>query len=162
VRFLLDNGLATPSETFVSEDILSRLEAGGSPDRMLSRQATLLRLLLHQNRIKRMAELAERNGDTYTSHELFRDITDGLWSELNGDQPSIDVYRRNLQRTHVAFLSSLIEDPAEDTDAPALARAELEVIRDQVNARNGRAANPVSEAHLRDIAARIERALNGD
>ncbi len=162
VQFLLENALATPSEAFVSEDILLRLEAAGSPDRMLSRQASLLRLLLHQNRIKRMAELAERNGDTYTSHELFRDITDGLWSELNGDQPSIDVYRRNLQRTHVGFLASLIENPAADTDAPALARLELEVIRDQVNERNGSAANEITEAHLRDIAARIERALNGD
>ena len=74
----------------------------------------------------------------------------------------MDIYRRNLQRTYVDHLASLIATPAANSDLPALARAELVAIGDMVSKKTGVGANAVTSAHLADLAARIEHALDNE
>jgi len=162
VAFLLDKALSTPDEAFVSQDILGRLEATGSTDRMLQTQTRLLRSLLSDNRIKRMAEVAQSHDDAYTPAALFSDVSDGLWSELDDRAIEIDVYRRNLQRTYVSQLSAMVKKEANDSDSAALARAQLESLGQTIESRLSRVRDDATEAHLKDIAARIDTALDTD
>ncbi len=162
VEFLIDNALATPDEEFISEDILGRLEANGSTDRMLRAQTRVLGSLLRESRLKRMGEIADRDGDSYSPAALFEDVRDGLWSELDQRAITIDVYRRNLQRAYIDLLTSFVEKGKSDSDSRALARAELSSLSETITSRLARATDVTTNAHLSDIVARIEEALDVD
>jgi len=161
VGFLVENALRTP-EKFISPDITLRLTSEGVASRVLSAQSRLLRTLVNSRRINRMAEHAEREGyDAYTPTELLTDLRNGLYSELAGEQIEVDVYRRNLQRTYIDMLGKMIENPSASSDLPALARAELEAIKSAIASSDSNAAvNEVVKAHLVDLTARIEAALD--
>ena len=47
-------------------------------------------------------------GDVYLGSELFADLRTSIWSELRDRAPTIDLYRRNLQRAHVDMLATAI------------------------------------------------------
>lgn len=160
VAFLLENALQTP-DLIVNPDINLRLSADGAASRVLSSQGRLVRTLVSARRVNRMAEHAERIGDgAYTPAQMLADLRSGIFSELEARRVSVDIYRRNLQRTYIDHLASLIATPAANSDLPALARAELVAIGDMVSKKIG--ANTVTSAHLADLAARIERALDND
>ncbi len=164
VEFLLENALDTPDEEFISADILGRLQASGSPDRMLGAQQRVLRALMNENRLKRMAEIAQTNDDAYTGAELIEDIEDGVFSELNarsGRNVTVDVYRRNLQRVYVDMLESNVSRGATDSDTAALSRESLRRIREQISD-DGTWGDDETTAHFRDLAARIDDALDND
>ena len=74
-----------------------------------------------------MSELATRcPKDAYTPADLIKDLHAGIWTELKPGPIEIDLYRRNLQRAYVDLLAGFLENPPEDSDLPALARAELQ------------------------------------
>ena len=156
VKFLLANALATPDEKFINPDILGRLEATGSAERMLGQQSRILRTLLNDDRVKRMAETAQSNDDALAPAELFDDLRDGLFSELDGRGVEIGVYRRNLQRTFVNVLAAMVKKESDDSDSASLARMELETLRQSINEKLDQAANVTTEAHLKDLVARID------
>lgn len=160
LAFLLQNALSTPSAEFISPNILRRIEATGSTNRMLGQQSRLLRQLLNADRIKRMAEIAFSHPDAYAPSAFFADLRAGLWSELDERTIEINIYRRNLQRASIDALSDIVVTDAIDSDAPALARTELEAIRSSINDRLPRVRDAVTAAHLKDILARIEKAFD--
>ena len=55
VAFLIANGLKTPA-SLVAPDIVQRLQATGTADRVLGSQTSILHGLLNETRVKRMAE----------------------------------------------------------------------------------------------------------
>ncbi len=161
VRFLVENALRTP-EKFITPEITLRLTSEGLANRVLSAQSRLLRMLINTRRINRMAEHAERTGEgAYTPAAMLADLRNGVFSELNDKSIRIDIYRRNLQRTYVDMLGSLIQDPSASSDLPALARVELVALKAAISKRESEVANDVTmTAHLRDLFARIEAALD--
>ncbi|MEE8154929.1 MAG: zinc-dependent metalloprotease [Phycisphaerales bacterium] len=161
VRFLVENALRTPQK-MIPSDITLRLTADGVADRVLSAQSRLLRTLVNARRINRMAEHAENiEYGAYTPAEMLADLRYGVYSELNDRPMDIDIYRRNLQRTYVEMLGSLIENPSANSDLPALARAELVALGASIESCDSEAAdNAIVTAHLRDLSARIEAALD--
>ncbi len=166
VDFLLENALSTPDEAFIDMDILGRIEASGSPDRMLGQQSRVLRALMNENRLKRMAEIAAVNEDTYTAAELFSDVQNGLFAEMdagrgrNAGNVSVDVYRRNIQRAYVDLLGSMVEAESSDSDSTALARLNLRKLQDRIG--NTTWGDEVTAAHFSDLHARIADALDND
>ncbi|MCH8316039.1 MAG: zinc-dependent metalloprotease [Planctomycetes bacterium] len=161
VRFLVENALRTPHK-MIPPEISLRLTADGVADRVLSAQSRLLRTLVNARRINRMAEHAENiEYGAYTPAEMLADLRYGIYSELNDTPIDIDIYRRNLQRTYVQMLGSLIENPSANSDLPALARAELVALGASIEGCDSEAAdNAIVTAHLRDLSARIEAALD--
>ncbi|RMH12857.1 MAG: zinc-dependent metalloprotease, partial [Planctomycetota bacterium] len=164
VAFLLEHALGEPDPAMVSENIVARLSATGVADRVAAAQGRVLRSLLDARRIDRMAELAQRNEDSYSISEFMGDLRDGIFRELAQLPPaSVSLYRRNLQRAFVEALAGVIENPEPDSDYPAFARAELNSIRAMLaSARQDDESDATLSVHLRDLTARITEALDAD
>jgi hypothetical protein len=87
---------------------------------------------------------------------------------------AIDEYRRALQRAYVERMELLMTDPPADepgngegpdvsrTDIRPLVRAQLTELRDEAASTARRMQDRVSEAHLDDLVARIDRILEAD
>jgi hypothetical protein len=160
VQFLNEHAFQTPA-ALVDPDILRRLESNGAADRILNGQKTLLRSLINDNRLKRMAEHATRDrSGAYLPVVMLDDLYDGIWSELKVPSVEIDLYRRNLQRAHVELLVSQVEEKSPSSDLPALARGELQKIAEGIDACAGREKDVTTRYHLNDIKARIVHALD--
>jgi hypothetical protein len=160
VSFLLEHALATPT-LFTGEDIVARLTAEGTAQRILSAQNAVLRNLISSQRIDRLTEIEQTSTNAaYTPAKLFTDLRDGLFRELSGKPAEIDLYRRNLQRSYIDMLSASLKTPAANSDLPAYARAELEAIRALIRKTDVARAKPVVQIHLKDLTARITHALD--
>jgi hypothetical protein len=160
VFFLLDNAFRTPSN-FIGDDVVSRLTATGTAQRVLNWQNQLLRSLVSSQRIDRMTELeqVQTNGN-YPPAKLFLDLRNGLFRELSGRPVVVDLYRRNLQRSYLDLLAGNLKTPATGSDLPAYSRGELEAIREIVRKADAAGAKPAVQLHLKDLAARISLALD--
>ncbi|MBC8403934.1 MAG: zinc-dependent metalloprotease [Planctomycetes bacterium] len=164
VAFLNKHAFQTP-ESLINPEILLRLEAGGAPDRILSSQKRLLQALISSARVKRMSEQAARitPDQHYSPLTMLGDLRLGIWSELEADPSSTDLYRRNLQRAHVEILAEQLGDEFPDTDLPALARGELTILLNSLQglSRNRRGGDTSeTDLHYADLAARIQAVLN--
>ncbi len=160
VKFLIENGLATP-QAMVDPNLVLRLETSGAADRILNGQAAILRSLLSDSRLKRMTEHAQRTeGETYQPAQLLADLRAGIWSELEQEAVKIDLYRRNLQRAHVDLLISRFQETSTTSDLPALARVELIRIRAAINRNQAKVKDdPVLTAHLGQLVYQINNAF---
>ena len=119
VSFLLEHALSTPTN-FTGEDIIARLTAEGTAQRILTAQTALLRNLISTRRVDRLAEIEQTSTNaTYAPAKLFSDIRAGLFRELDNTPPDIDLYRRNLQRSYVDMLFANIKTPVGNSDLPA-------------------------------------------
>ena len=158
--FLIDNAFQTPTK-FIGEDIVGRLTAEGTAQTVLSAQSRVLASLLSRQRLDRMAEVEQTQGKaTYAPAKLFLDLRNGLFREWNVKPLEVDLYRRNLQRTYIDLLAADLKAPAGNSDLPAYSRIELETIRDLLRKTDASAAKPVVQAHVKDLIARISRALD--
>jgi len=165
-RWLLDN------------DILNKISSPSAGDPVGSVQTGVLGSLLSSSRLNILLQSTNRYGaaKTYTVDQLLDDTRKGLWKELTTHK-AIDVYRRNLQKTYVESLISIISPatpPAtgnagililfgpntKNTDLPSIAKAELTSLRSQLLAVIPVTADRLSKYHLQDLADRIRQALN--
>ena len=179
VVWLNQNVFATPA-WLIDEEILGRIEAIGTVERIRRRQVSAMQQVLDFQRLARMLEAEARMGNaTYTASELFTDLRSGIWTELPSGK-AIDTYRRNLQRAHIERLEYLMTEEAPEfpeawasfmnafpmnasqSDIPALARAELKRLRRDAQAAAGRTRDNMTRIHLEDIVARIDQILDED
>jgi len=157
MAFLAERALAEPDEALVSEDIVLRLSGTGVADRVASAQSRLLRSLVNEGRIDRMSEVAQRVEEAYTPSEMLADLREGVFSEFEGRESRVSLYRRNLQRAHVEQLIAAMESESTTSDLPGLARVELVAIQDRLS---GERRNEANDAHVADLLARIKEALD--
>ncbi|NIM60925.1 MAG: hypothetical protein GTN89_09555 [Acidobacteria bacterium] len=150
--------MSTP-EFFFSQDIILRITGEGVAGRLQAAQRRLLAMLVNDARVNRMAEHATWNDEAYTPVELLGDLREGIFSEISSNEP-VDLYRRNLQRSYVDHLGGSLIKPRPDSDLPTLARAELlgmaAMLEDSTN------SDAMTQAHIADLAARVERWLEAD
>ncbi len=107
-----------------------------------------------------MAEQAASDPKSaYPPVAMLADLRDGIWSELKGDPVDVDLYRRNLQRAYLEILIGEVGRDVASSDLPALARAELNSLLDEVKAANSKVMKPMAQIHLDDIRFRINEAL---
>lgn len=163
VKFLNEQLFETP-EWIIDAEILGRIEASGNVNRMRAIQTRTLDRILLNDRLMRMIENEAINGsDAYSVSSLFYDLRRGIWSELRSGR-TIDTYRRNLQKSHIARLHELLtssDDAFQNSDIPSIARANLNSLKTEI--RNGRSRQSgVSRNHLDDCLERIDDALEGD
>jgi hypothetical protein len=161
----------------ISNDIYAK--TGASPLTVIGNiQDNTLNRFFSANTLNKLinAETALGN-NAYKMTDLFNDVKKGVWSELSS-RKTIDVYRRNLQKSYVNILSNLL-NPADITinlggggfnfapsvntdksDIKSLVRAHLTSLKAEVTAAAAGIADPMSKYHLQDIAKRIDEALN--
>ena len=141
-------------------------------ERVLNIQKTALDHLFDSqvlSRIQDDALQADKDDHALTLAELFRGLTDGMWSDAAADKdgkktlPS-SVIRRNLQREHLKDLTTLVVGPTgAPADARSLARAHLKEISGRIDkALNDKAmtVDETTRAHLDECKERIAKALN--
>jgi hypothetical protein len=130
-------------------------------------------------RIQNNAVMADKGEQPLTVAEVFRGLTDAVWSEsANGAAPApkdareprpapgTSVIRRNLQREYVKDLSSLAvgaRSGGVPADARSLARMHLREIQKRIEAalKNDKAPpDDTTRAHLEECQERIAKVLN--
>ena len=174
----LDEQVFSSPTWLVNEEVLRRIEGVGALERMRQYQVGAVNTLLDVQRMTRMIEAEAMHGDdTYTLTEMFDDLRNSIWIELQ-NYSVIDPYRRNLQRGFIDRLEYLMTQDApsvpsffrdygyvnvnmSQSDIRAYVRGELETLMAQ--ARNAAPrTRGVTRLHLRDIQARIEEILDED
>jgi Met-zincin/Domain of unknown function (DUF5117)/Domain of unknown function (DUF5118) len=163
VRFLVDNAFRAPKWA-LNPEILRRIEPVGVLDRIESSQTRVLNSLLNSPRVLRLVEQEAVDGAAaYAPLDFLADVRKGVWAEIYvAGPPSIDAYRRNLQRAYVETLSGRINGAqAQADDARAFFRGELKTLdADVQRALQSVSGRTATQFHLEDIRAMIARALD--
>lgn len=172
VRFLNEAAFKTPTK-LLSPAIVNRFRYTGIANDVSSQQKALLQSLLSSNRIRRlMDEELLLGSQAYTVTDLVTDVQAGIFSELNAENPKIDVLRRGLQRAYLDLLKAELA-PAKDsgggpiftggdtgnTDFRAVARVSLQRLRGQIASGATRTKDAITAAHLQDCEREIDAML---
>jgi hypothetical protein len=176
LTFLAENAIATQA-WLAPRDIISRI---GPSATLAARQAGFINSLLSNGRLWRLSE-AERY-DPAAAYPVTEYLSDLKRVVFNGASP--DANRRQLQRVYVARLGAIVNPPTpaagapapqaapgrptpfvtvpaiQNTDLPALARAELRTIQREARASATAATSPIDRAHWQDIIDRITELLD--
>jgi uncharacterized protein DUF4953/uncharacterized protein DUF5117/uncharacterized protein DUF5118 len=115
VKFLVDKGFTKPT-ALLDPEVLLRIAPTGGADPLQGSNVRVLSQLLKPSVFNRMAEAKALSPDKpgYTGIDLLKDLNEGLFVELKEGRPTIDFYRRTLQRNYVMLLlvgSGAIDDP---------------------------------------------------
>ena len=109
VAFLNQHLFETPY-WIINKDILNKIEYAGTTNRIRSMQSSYLNRVLDFGRMARIIENEALNGlNSYSLVEMMSDLKDGIWSELKNNK-SIDVYRRNLQKSYISRLGYIMKN----------------------------------------------------
>ena len=109
VTFLNQHLFETPY-WMINKDILDKIEYAGTTNRIRSMQSSYLNRVLDFGRMARIIENEALNGlNSYSLVEMMSDLKDGIWSELKNNK-SIDVYRRNLQKSYISRLGYIMKN----------------------------------------------------
>jgi hypothetical protein len=122
VQFLLDYAFTTP-HVLLQPSLVKGLGFDSAVEAVKKHQRELLRALLLPARYRLLSNAEAANPDrTYSLLQFLRDVRNGLWMELSARQPSIDPYRRELQRLYLKRLRSQLRGEDEgkkpDGDTP--------------------------------------------
>jgi hypothetical protein len=100
------------------------------------------------------AQSLNPNGKSYSGLDMLYDLNDGLFSELAAATPTIDLYRRDLQRSYVTLLVQRVDGPPSEFRAGLRLGADdlLEKIKPAIKKARGTTA-----AHLSDLATDLAR-----
>ena len=182
VAFLNRQLFETPT-WLLDKNILNKITAPGSLERIQTLQTSTLTSLLDGPRLFRLVAATNRFGaNTYGIEEMMDDVRKGVWSELSTKKP-IDSYRRNLQKAYAEKLIDLLNPPApvaavaapgggrggggfaapvniKNTDVSSVVRGELRTLQSEINAAIPGTADKLSKYHLQDVADRIKKALD--
>jgi Met-zincin/Domain of unknown function (DUF5117)/Domain of unknown function (DUF5118) len=174
VDFLNKNVFTTPA-WLLNTDIFTRTGLTGPAVVGRVQDAALNRLLSSSTLNKLLDAETLLGNNAYQVTELLADLKKGIWSELPTSKAT-DVYRRNLQKSYVNALISLLSPPVnispfpglvitaggvnEKSDAKSIVRAHMASLRSEIIAAATKAADQLTKFHLQDLADRLNKALN--
>ncbi|HXV07724.1 MAG TPA: zinc-dependent metalloprotease, partial [Burkholderiales bacterium] len=154
VKFLLTYAFSTPRK-MLDPEVMLRITPTGATDGLQDSNKRLLERIIEAGVFQRMAEaqaLAPK-AKGYSGLDLLYDLNDGLFSELNAERPSIELYRRELQRTYVALILERVEgQPSEFRAALRLGAGDL---LEKINKALKKTKDIVSAAHLYDLSVEL-------
>jgi len=157
--------LFTTPNWLVASDILRRIEPAGMMDRLRNLQVQTLNRLFDGDRLNRLSETEALHGiSAYKITDLFTDVQNGVWSELDY-RIRIDPFRRNLQRAYLNKMTDLMnmdEAKYNQSDIKAVTRGMLDGLREDLKKTIGRQKDEISKFHLQDALARVEKILDGN
>lgn len=174
--WLADYGWASPT-WMLNYEVLDRINESSVVDDIRSRQTSLLNQVADPGMLGRLIEWdARSDGDTYTPYELMDDIRNAIWSELDSNDPEIDVFRRNLQRGYIERMEYLMtEEPSippqfrqyfsinvdvSQSDIRPIVREQLQILQDNITDAIRNTDDRATRTHLIDAEQRIEDVLD--
>ncbi|CAN5348710.1 zinc-dependent metalloprotease [soil metagenome] len=160
--FMNEHAFTTPY-WLLDDSILRNIEHAGAIERIQILQGRHLRSLMSADRMNRMIEDETFRGEeAYTLAGMLEDLRGGVWSELAAET-LIDPYRRNLQRTYLQHIQSLMENNSPIvnlSDIKPMLRDELHILAEQLENSANNASDRITRVHLQDVQNRINRILN--
>ncbi len=175
MQFLQDQLFKTP-KWIINPQVIS-LTADNSLTTVNAIQDNILGRLINHNTLNKLLRAEAEGQNAYSAMDMLNDLRKGIWSEL-GARQAIDVYRRNLQKSHAERLIRAItpETPSttglvitfgssgptftKNTDAVSLAKAQLRILQSEIRAALTSYRDAMSRAHLQDVNDRITEALD--
>jgi hypothetical protein len=175
--FLNKQLFATPA-WLINNDILNRIGQNGV-NVIGARQESILSRLLSNSTFAKLIQAEAAEGDkAYSLTDLVNDLKLGIWTELTTRKP-IDVYRRNLQKSFVERIGSIVNPPAASTssfggiiisfgpsidskrsDVVSVLKGTLRQLRAEINAALPAVQDRMSRYHLQDVSERIGKILD--
>jgi hypothetical protein len=175
VDFLNKQLFATPT-WFINKDISAK--TGINPVSVIGfTQDLMLGRILSARTLNKLLDAEAADGaSAYQVTELLGDLKKGIWSELATRKP-IDIYRRNLQKSYVSSLTSLLKGAApppsipgivifvsgggtDKNDIQSVVRGHLTALRSEILTASAGITDQMTKYHLQDLAQRIDKSLN--
>lgn len=178
VTFLNEQLFKTPT-WLLDQRILSKIKPETGVEAIKSLQVQTLGSLLSGDRVVRLIESHALNPANYSLDELMTDVQSSIFSELK-TKPTIDVYRRNLQKAYTDSVIGLLNPgkatvlsipvgatygynrrtvELSQTDLPSVARAYLEKLNADIAIALPKVTDNMTRYHLKDIQRRIQDGL---
>jgi len=176
MQWLLKNAFNTP-EWLVDTSILKNIDHAGYFERLRRVQSRHINGLLSFDRLGRLIDVETSQESYYSALQMLRDLRNGIWSEARSSK-SVDIYRRNLQKTYVERMEYLMTNEAprsfsfggfegrlsynvETSDVRSLVRGELNSLKRTLQSAKNRNINTTTKYHYEDTIARITELLEG-
>lgn len=165
MKWLQDNVFSTQS-WLVDNAILQNIDYAGYPENLRKVQARHLNGVLSADRIGRLLDAETTNKTYYSALEMLSDLRKGIWREAYIGK-SADIYRRNLQRTYLERMETLLNAKNSSrssfnvttSDVSSLVRGELKTLRSKLKVAKNGSINTVTRYHYEDAIAKIDQAL---
>jgi len=151
----LARGFSRP-DALLDPQVLWRLAPYGGAEALQTGNESLLKRLVDPDVFHRMAQGAAFPGATgsYQDADLLVDLNDGLFVEIKQPHPTIDLYRRDLQRTYVNLLLSAFSN-AGPSEFKAALRTGINDLFKKLEQAGKNVRDPPTRAHLKDLSAAI-------
>jgi hypothetical protein len=160
LQFLIDNAFTTPT-FMIRPDILRRIQPTGIITRVQGMQSGIMSQLLQAARLDRMAEQAALDGAlAYSPLQFLTDLRAGVWSELAKPGTTINVYRRNLQRSYLDNMDARINGAGLSPEVRSLARGEVKALDRQLAAALPTTTDELTRRHIQDCRDEIATMLD--
>lgn len=139
------------------------------PNDILNLQTIILSDILSNTTLQQLSYAETYKGkEVYPIQELMNDLESGIWSELK-EHKSIDLYRRNLQKTYASRLINLLSPPKNlievfyynpNTDIISIVKGQIQNLILKINKRLPFYKDELTIMHLKDVRQRLVLALN--
>ncbi len=170
----LNKQLFTTPAWLINEDINTRTGNNSIATIATRQDAVLSRLISSSTFAKLIRAEAELGSKAYTMIDMMDDLQHAIWSELYNSSP-IDVYRRNLQKSYVDKLGSLVSQnfsrsgimifnfgPTIDiskSDIISILKGNLRSLKTDITKAMPVKKDKMTQYHLQDIIERINKIL---
>lgn len=185
LQFLAQEAIDTPS-WLAPREIFALIGPPAGTASLVNRQAAVLSQLLEPRRLTRLAEAGALGSqpDPYPLDQYLEDLRRAVWgsSATRAAQLALDPNRRVLHRVYLERLESFLRPQASEgsaaaapgggpsspllampnvarSDLPAMARAELKVIKDLATRASAAAVSGLVREHWEDVVSRIDAIL---
>lgn len=164
--YLLEEAFQTPYY-LLDPEVISLIRPFGTANQIMQGQRSLLGALMSHARLNRMAELEAAHGNSKVLgvDEMMTDLRNGVWQELENQDVTIDLYRRNLQRAWLEIMELWMGGGRSfrtSGEGAAMMRGHLRALSDDVALAISRAADNPTRYHLEDMSDRIWAILDID
>jgi len=144
----------------LNKNILANIDESGYTTKILNLQSRQLNSLLNTSKLKRMLEAELIQNDFYAPHDFFRDLRNGIFSEISYSK-NVELFRRNLQKSFIDKMGDLMTDKnAKNSDIPSIVRNELQVLNFQMSLAKNLNINKITKYHYADCLEKIKQILN--
>jgi len=155
LKFLNKNIFTTPM-WLLDTAVLARV--GESPTQtIMAMQEMVLQHLLGTNTVSKLSvSQAMYHDKAYDLIEYFNDVDVMMWNELKTGA-TIDIYRRNLQRSYIDKLIELSNRSGKDyKDVGPILKVKLAKIESEINKAIPKTKDEMSKYHLKFISERLK------
>ena len=167
MKFLQDELFTTP-DWLIDQEIFNKIEFVGNVDRIRSTQVRTLNNLLDFDRMGRLIENEEVNGEeAYSLLNMMTQLRSGIFNEVRRGR-DISTYRRSLQRAYIDRMEFLMTEEGgsrisldvAQSDIRPVVRGELINLRRDLRNSIGRSRDTMTRYHLQDALERVNLILD--